>query len=104
MRYIRKSTINYFPTSYVAEETRVQNHLSYTPSDMLKMAEKGLPVSTMMLSDDAVDMGDTSHGFDVPLENQRFHDPAKLWQASQDIKKRFRDAVKAHKTLNDKIE
>lgn len=99
MRYVRKSIKN--PVSNVQNhhDTPVQNNLAYTPSDMLKMAQNGIPVSSVALQDDCVDFGNTSRSFDVPLEHQRGMDPARLWMESQDIKKRFRDSVNRDKSI-----
>lgn len=97
MRYIKPYRKVYSSFVAVPADREVQNNLAYTPAQMFENAQRGIPISTNMLSDESVDLGTSDTGFDVPLEHQRFHDPAKLWQESVDLKKKFRGKIKQDK-------
>lgn len=71
-------------------ETVVQNGLSVTPSDVLKMAESGIPASAQMNS--LMIDGHTGSDWNIPLEERRGIDIAQMWQASNDIRAKFRKA------------
>ena len=80
-----------------ADEPIVQSGLAYTPSQMMQLAEKGIPVSTNNQSDqnffDGVPVGQGS--FDLPLELQKGTDVADCWQASQSARKAAKKGLKA---------
>lgn len=69
--------------------------LSLSPSQVSKMAEKGISVSTQ-IANSFVD-GSPNPTFDVPIEELRGVDVNDVWNASQDAKKRI---ISAH--LKDK--
>lgn len=72
-------------------------HQSVTPAEMLVMAEQGIPISA---DNAAAFSGEANPSWDLPLERQKFVDPADLWQAQQNIRHKVRDAYKKQKELN----
>lgn len=79
-------------------ETVVQNGLAVTPSDVLRMAEQGIPASAQMNSS-FID-GSANPGWDVPLEERRGVDIAQMWQFSKDAKLKFKAAHDAAEVVN----
>lgn len=73
------------------DEPVVHSHLAVTPAEMMKLAEKGLPISGQNLSYLPSD-GEPSPSWDLPLDQIRGIDPATLWENSQIIKERARTA------------
>lgn len=78
------------------EESIVQDGLAYTPSQMMQLAERGIPVTTNSASDsqffDGVPVGQGS--FDLPLDRQKGVDVADMWQAQQSIKSKAKAGLK----------
>lgn len=72
----------------------VQNGLSVTPSQMLKLAEQGVPVTSQNLESQFYD-GDTRPSWDVPLDQQRGIDVATIWQRRKDISRRLHEGHQA---------
>lgn len=83
-------------------EDVVQNGLAVTPSDVLRMAEKGIPASAQMNAS-FID-GTPNPGWDVPLEERRGIDIGQMWQFSKDAKQKFRDAHARGEVVNAKTE
>lgn len=83
-------------------ESVVQNGLAVTPSDVLRMAENGIPASAQMNS--SFFDGSQKPGWDVPLEERRGVDIAQMWQSSKDIKQKFRDAHARGEVVNSSSE
>ena len=81
-------------------EPVVQNDLSYTPSQMMEMAEKGIAVSNQSIAAenffDGVPVSQST--FELPLEQRRGVDVADCWQAETSIKKKAKNGLK-----NDKL-
>lgn len=77
-------------------EDIVQNDLSYTPSMMLSMADKGIPISNQSVSSeqffDGVPMSQGS--FEIPLDMQRGVDVADCWQDYHNIRKKAKKGLK----------
>lgn len=73
-------------------EKPVQNGLALTPSDILRMAEQGIPASSAN-NPNLID-GSTENNWEVPLEERRGIDMADLWNERQNIKRKFMDAHK----------
>lgn len=63
--------------------------LAYTPAQMMKMAEQGIPVSMGNASN--FDDGVENPAWDVALDQLRGVDPATLWEHQQMVKERLRD-------------
>lgn len=76
-------------------ENIVQNNLAYTPSQMMELAERGIPISNQMVSPDNFFDG-VSEGlsFELPLDRRRGVDVADCWQAEQSIKKKAKKGLK----------
>lgn len=74
------------------DEQDVQNGLSYTPQEMLKMAQNGEPISPLNLSMVEVEEGYGKLDFDTPLPYQRGVDIGDCWEAEQTSKKRLKSA------------
>lgn len=74
-------------------EKPVQNNLALTPSDILRMAEQGIPASSAN-NPNLID-GNSDNDWNVPLEERRGIDMTDLWNERQNIKSKFR---KAHDT------
>lgn len=68
----------------------VKGGLSVTPSEMMRMASQGIPISNANLP--FVD-GDKNPSWNIPAENVRGIDVAELWTLQQDSKAKI---VKAH--------
>lgn len=75
-------------------ESVVQNDLSYTPSQMMEMSEKGISVSAQNVNPDMFYDGDTNPSFELGLERLRGVDVADCWQAEQSIKKKAKNGLK----------
>lgn len=73
----------------VGEEI-VQNGLALTPSEILKMAENGIPASSAN-NPNLID-GTPDNNWVVPLEERRGIDMNDLWNERQDIKQRLSSA------------
>lgn len=73
--------------------------LAFTPAQMAKMAEKGIPISTQS-ADQFVD-GTLNPSFDIPIEERRGIDVNDVWNASKDAKAKIIDAHKKDKLLYD---
>lgn len=83
-------------------EVVVQNGLAVTPSQVLKMAEQGIPASAQMNSR-MID-GHTGSDWNVPLEERRGVDIAQMWQESQNIRSKFKQAHDAGEVVNSNVE
>lgn len=73
------------------DELPVVGNLVVTPAAMMKMQEKGLPISAQnmaMLPSD----GEVNPSWTVPLDQVKGIDPAQLWEHSQIIKEKARMA------------
>ena len=75
-------------------ELPVHGNLTVTPAHMLKMAERGTPISTNNLEFKPSD-GEQNPSWDIPLDRLRGVDPAEMWEQSQVVKQK---AKRAHDT------
>lgn len=76
------------------DEPIVRNGLAYTPSDMARLAAKGMPINTLNMQTAYVD-GELDPSFDLSSDRLRHVDVADLWEQHQDIVRRAREARKA---------
>lgn len=83
-------------------ESIVQNGLAVTPSDVLRMAERGIPASAQM-NTQMID-GHTGSDWNVPLEERRGVDIAQMWQESQNVRTKFRKAHENGQVVNSQTE
>ena len=74
---------------YQAHETKVEKGLSTTPAQMWDLASQGKPIGSYMLSDDLFYDGDPYQTYDVPLDRQRGIDINDMWNAQENLKKKF---------------
>lgn len=74
-------------------EPIVQNGLALTPSDVLRAAEAGTPVSSLMQASNFSD-GHTGSNWDIPLEDRRGIDIGHIYQEQMESRSKMR---KAHK-------
>lgn len=79
-------------------EQIVQNGLSLSPANALKMAEQGLPSSAQMQYREVE--GSSNPAWGLPLDERRGIDMAALWQAQRDIKAKFVQAHDAGTVVN----
>lgn len=75
---------------YSKDDEKVQSGLSVTPSEMMKLAERGIPVSSQSLS--SFYDGESNPSWDMPLEQRRGIDMAALWQEGKDIRQKLKSA------------
>jgi len=78
------------------DETVVQNDLSYTPSQMYDMMERGIPISPQNVNPDNFFDGVpiTEGTFDLPIDRLRGVDIADCWNATVDAQKTARKGLK----------
>lgn len=77
------------------DEPIVQSDLAYTPSQMMKLTERGIPVSAATVSEELYFEGvPMSQGsFDLPLDMRRGVDVADCWQASESVRKKAKSGL-----------
>lgn len=90
-RYSKTRNSRYCAPKRHDYEAEVQSNLSITPSKMLEMAEKGIPVSSQ-LSGLSFEEGVSKLDFEPPLEHRRGVDMADLWEAREDLKVKVQKA------------
>lgn len=88
---MKKCRINFCSALRREGEQIVQNGLALTPADVLRSAEAGVPVNSMMLSSSFSD-GHTGSDFTINPEDRRGVDIGHLWQEQMDSRRKFRDA------------
>lgn len=75
------------------DEPVVQNDLAVTPSQMMELTQKGYSITSQNLRMlDAIDPADKD--FYVPLQYRRGIDIADISEASQEVRKKMKKAVK----------
>lgn len=79
-------------------ETFVYDGLSVTPSQVLKMAESGIPASAQMNS--SMIEGHSGTDWNLPIEERRGVDIAQLWQESRNARDKFRKAHEVGEVVN----
>lgn len=82
------------------QDQPVQNGLALTPAQMMKMAEKGVPISAQMAPNDEFDLGQDTKNCFLPLERTRGIDISDLWNAEKSAKHKMSDAIKSEKIMN----
>lgn len=79
-------------------EQVVQNGLAMTPSDVLRAAESGTPVSSLMTASNFSD-GHFGSDWDIPLEDRRGIDMGHLYQEQMESRSKMRKAHKLGKIV-----
>lgn len=73
-------------------EEQVQSGLALTPSEMMEMANKGVPITPQNFDGLQYDEGYSKLDFDVPIEYRRGIDIGDCWEAEMDAKARLKSA------------
>ena len=85
-------------SSYVCRECEndivVREGLSYSPADMARLTERGMPVNALNTGKAYID-GEENPSFDITTDRQRFVEIADLWEQHQNIRERARNAARA---------
>lgn len=74
----------------------VREGLAYSPSDMARLTERGMPVNSLATGKVFID-GEENPSFHVTSDRTRYVDVADLWEEHQNIINRARAAAKARK-------
>ena len=98
------STKNFCRTKLEDFETLVQSNLSFTPSQMMRMTEKGLPVSPANIDPNLY--SDTDYTKDNDFSIADYHERgitmSELWERSQLARKKITNAyTKIRKEFKD---
>lgn len=84
---------NSTPTrGYNIKEEYVQTGLAVTPSEMLQMAQSGVPISSQM-ADNLFYDGDTSMAVELDPLDQRGLDIVDVWNMQHDARKKIRKVM-----------
>ncbi len=83
----RKATNN-----YSVKRTHVQSNLALTPSEMMSLSERGIPISSHFDDSQFYD-GDNSPRVELAFEHQRGIDINDAWNAERNAKKNIRNAI-----------
>lgn len=73
--------------------------LSYTPADMARMYEHGMPVNSSNVIGSFSDGSQNVHWSDLSLDRQRGVDVADVWEASKVSKAKIRKAIQSGKKV-----
>ena len=77
-------------------EIVVRAGLAYSPADMAKLTERGMPVNSLNTGQVFLD-GEENPSFSVTSDRQRFVDVCDLWEEHMCIRDKARAANKARK-------
>lgn len=72
----------------------VREGLAYSPSDMARLNERGMPVNGLNAGKAFID-GEENPNFEVSTDRQRHVEIAELWEQHQIIREKARNAAKA---------
>lgn len=79
---------------------RTRQNLAYTPSQMMKLTERGIPVSSQNMPEGSFFDGEVNPSWTVPIERDRGVDVADVWQAQQESRFKLKQAhlndIRAH--------
>lgn len=88
----RKAICRYRDTEQVVREGQ-----AYTPADMARLTEKGMPVNSLMTGKTFID-GEENPSYFVPAERGRHVDVCDLWEQHVTLRDKARAAARAKKT------
>lgn len=88
-----RAKLKFFRNKWREDEDKTIPNLALTPSQMLDMAEHGIPISNGNLSQ-LYDDGTVNPSWDIDLDRQRGVDVNQMWEHNQEIKSRFKKAYK----------
>lgn len=80
-------------------ELKTKPDLAYTPADMSRMYEHGMPVNTSNVIGSFSDGSANVHWSDLSLDRQRGVDVADVWEASKVSKAKIRKAISNGKKI-----
>lgn len=80
-------------------EEVVRKGLSYSPADMARLTERGMPVNSLNNGKAFID-GEENPSFHVTSDRQRFVDVADLWEEHVTLRDKARKAARAKKNQN----
>lgn len=78
------------------EDQVVREGLAYSPADMARLTERGMPVNSLSTGKVFVD-GEENPSFNVTSDRTRFVDVCDLWEEHQLIRDKARKAHKSSK-------
>lgn len=87
IRKMARRAISYYPYTRV----NVQSGLSVTPSEMLALAQQGIPISSHF-DDSKFDDGDTKALGSIDFIHQRGLDVVDVWEHQKSSRKKLLDA------------
>lgn len=79
------------------QELVVRGGLSYTPADMAKLTERGMPINSFNTSTVFYD-GEENPSFHVTSDRERYADVCDLWEEHMTIRDKARKAAKTRKS------
>lgn len=71
---------------------RTRQGLAYTPSEMLSLAERGIPVNQANVGENNFYDGEINPSWSVPIERDRGVDIADVWQMQMESRSKMRNA------------
>ena len=75
----------------------VREGLAYSPADMARLTERGMPVNSINTGKAFID-GEENPSFHVTSDRSRFVDVADLWEEHVTLRDKARNAAKAKKS------
>lgn len=75
-------------------EAVVREGLAYSPADMARMTDRGMPVNGLNASQVFID-GEENPSFHITSDRKRYVDVADLWEEDQTIREKARNAARA---------
>lgn len=96
-----KAKLNFFRNKISEYDDVTVPNLSVTPSQMLAMAEKGIPISNHHLNQLYTD-GEVNPSWEIDIDRQRGTDVVQLWEHNKTVKEKIKKAYKESISNNDK--
>lgn len=78
-------------------EPVVRNGLAYSPTEMARLTERGMPVNSLNTQSAYFD-GEENPSFHVGAERERFVDVCDLWEQHMELRDKAHRACKARKS------
>lgn len=78
-------------------EPVVREGLAYSPSDMARLTDRGMPVNSLLVGKAFID-GEENPSFHITSDRSRFVDVADLWEEHQLIVDKARKAARTKKS------
>lgn len=84
-----------------SEETVVREGLAYSPAQMARLADRGIPVNGLATAKMFYD-GDDTTSFHIGSERERFVDVADLWEQHMTLRDKAREAARVKRLSSKK--